>query len=110
MNLFGFCRNKKCLAYHKEVIHMFGYGTYDINKENEDIICPSCEFLLPIDTCGFLYCNYSYTGKKIENNKIESVEYHNTNKKKDAVDYFFKGENNENKSKWIELKITASPL
>ena len=111
MNLFGVCKNKKCAAYKKEVIYQFGYGTFDLFKENEEIVCPSCENLLPIiDTCAFLYCKYTYCGTKFENGKIEKVEYSNKNTKKDAVEYFDKGKDNENKSKWVELKITASKL
>ena len=110
MNLFGVCKNKKCAAFKKEVIYQFGYGTFDLINDYEKAVCPSCECLLPIDTCAFLYCKYSYFGKKFENDKIEKVEYSNMNTKNDAVDYFDKGENNENKSKWLELKITASKL
>ena len=110
MNLFGVCKNKKCAAYKKEVIYQFGYGTFDLFKDSEEIVCPSCECLLPIDTCAFLYCKYTYSGKKFENEKIEKVEYSNKNTKKDAIEYFDKGKDDENKSKWIELKITASKL
>ena len=110
MNLFGVCKNKKCAAYNKEVIYQFGYGTFDLINDFEKIVCPSCECLLPVDTCAFLYCKYNYKGKKFENDKIEKVEYSNKNTKKDAVEYFDRGNNNENKSKWLELKITASKL
>ena len=110
MNLLGICKNKKCVAYKQEVIYQFGYGTFDLINDIENIVCPSCECLFPIDTCAFLYCKYNYIGKKFENNKIERVEYFNKNTKKDAVEYFDKGKNNENKSKWLELKITASKL
>ena len=110
INLFGICKNKKCLAYRKEVIHRFGFGSFNLNDENDDVVCPVCECLLPIDTCGFLNCKYSYIGKKFENDKIEKVEYSNVNYKTDEIDYFLKGKNNENKSKWIELKIIASKI
>ena len=112
MNLFGICKNKKCLAYNKEVIHMFGYGTFDaINGDKENIICPSCEFpLISIDTCGFWKCKYFYKGKKFENNKLEEVNYSNINNSQDSIDYFNKGNDNENKSLWVELKITADKL
>ena len=89
---------------------MFGFGTLDIFDDNEDIVCPICESLLPVNTCGFLYCKYSYIGKKYEDGKIEEVEYNNENKKDNYLEYFDKGSNNENMSKWIELKITANEL
>ena len=112
MNLFGICKNKNCLAYNKEVIHMFGYGTFDvINGDKENIICPSCEFpLISIDTCGFWKCKYFYKGKKFEGNKLEEVNYSNINNSQDSIDYFNKGNDNENKSLWVELKITANKL
>lgn len=112
MNLFGICKNKKCLAYDKEVIHMFGYGTFDvINGDKENIICPSCEFpLISIDTCGFWKCKYFYKGTKFENKKLKEVNYSNINNSQDSIDYFNKGNDNENKSLWVELKITADKL
>lgn len=112
MNLHGICKNKKCLAFGKEVIYMFGYGTFDLfnSDDTSKIECPSCECFFPVETCSFLFCKYSYIGKKIENDKIEKVEYSNVNSKKDAVDYFYKGGNKENTSTWIQLKITASRL
>ena len=78
--------------------------------DNEDIVCPICAFHIIVNTCGFLYCKYSFIGKKYEDGKIKEVEYHNENKKDNYLDYFDKGSNNENISKWIELKITANKL
>ena len=73
--------------------------------------CPSCENpLRKLDTCGFMNCEYSYVGKKYENGKIEDVEYKNKTKNKDLIDYFNPGKNGENKSMWLELKITAKDL
>lgn len=32
MNLMGICENKNCLAYKKQIVHMFGFGiTYYTN-------------------------------------------------------------------------------
>ena len=32
MNLMGICENKNCLAYKKQIVHMFGFGiTYNTN-------------------------------------------------------------------------------
>ena len=48
--------------------------------------------------------------KKNENGKIEDIVYKNKTKDKDLIGYFYPGENGENKSIWLELKITAKEL
>ena len=113
MNLFGICKNKKCQAYKKEVIHPLGYGTFDLfSEEDEKIVCPCCDIKIDVETCGFLFCKYSYSGKKCENKKeiIDVNEMSFVNEKTDLLDYFDKGNNKENQSLWIELKITANKL
>jgi hypothetical protein len=116
INLFGICINKNCIAYKKEVSSPFGFGTFDLMKDLDPDSekcpkCPSCEIpLLKLETCGFMLCKYKYNGKKIENDKFDSVNYEKTISEPDKVDYFDAGKNGENKSLWIELKITAYPL
>ena len=117
INLFGHCINPKCDAHKKEVCHRFGYGTFDLMKDlNPDSSncpkCPACETpLLKLDTCGFMQCKYHYIGKKIENDKIVSVNYEKSISKGDEeIDYFSAGKDDENKNLWIELKITASKI
>ena len=113
MNLMGICENKNCLAYKKQVIHMFGFGRFDLinDMKKKPPICPSCEFpLIQVDTCAFCKCKYSYEGVKYENKQLKNVNYSNSNNKEDAVDYFDPGDKGENYSTWVELKITASKL
>ena len=113
MNLFGICENKNCLAFKKEVIHKFGFGTFDLinDMKYNPPVCPSCEFgLRDVTTCAFWQCKYSYVGVKYENKKLQDVNYSNSNSKKDEVDYFDPGENGENNSTWLELKITAKKI
>ena len=117
INLFGHCYNPKCDAHKLEVCHRFGYGTFDLikdfNPESPNCPkCPACETpLLKLDTCGFMQCKYHYIGKKVENDKIEKVNYEKTiSKGDDEIDYFSAGKDDENKSLWIELKITASKI
>ena len=45
LNLFGICENKNCLAFKKEVIHKFGFGTFDLinDMKYNPPVCPSCE-------------------------------------------------------------------
>ena len=110
INIFGVCDIKNCLAKGKQVIYNFGYGTFDLLHEKEDKIpvCPACENpLRKIDTCGFMNCEYNFIGKKYENGRIEDVEYKYQTQDKDIIDYFNPGKNGENKSMWLELKITA---
>jgi hypothetical protein len=73
--------------------------------------CPACEFpLREVTTCAFWQCKYSYVGTKFENKQLKDVNYSNSNSKKDEVDYFDPGENGENNSVWLELKITANKI
>lgn len=116
INFFGNCVNKKCIAYNKEVSSPFGFGTFDLMKDltpdNEKCPkCPSCEIpLLNLETCGFMLCKYKYDGKKIENDKVVPVHYEKTISEPHKLDYFDAGKKGENKSLWIELKISAYSL
>ena len=113
MNLLGICENKNCMAFKKEVIYKFGFGTFDLinDMENKPPECPACEFRLrKLTTCSFWQCKYSYVGVKYENKQLKDVNYSNSNSKKEQVDYFDPGKNGENNSVWLELKITANKL
>ncbi len=113
MNLLGICENKNCIAFKREVIYKFGFGTFDLinDMENKPPECPACEFRLrKLTTCAFWQCKYSYVGTKFENKQLKDVNYSNSNSKKDEVDYFAPGENGENNSLWVELKITANKI
>ena len=105
MNIYGICKAVRCKAYNKEVVYMFGYGTFNLFNDNINIVCPVCEKIIVINRCGFLNCKYSCVGKMVENSKVKVVESSNRNIKKDIIDYF------EIKNKiWIELKITVDRL
>ena len=117
INLFGPCKNNKCIAYNKEVCSIFGFGTFDFAKDLDPDSdkcpkCPVCECsLVKLETCGFKNCNYSYVGNKIDNNnKIIPVNYINRISEPNKLDYFQIGKNGEYKSIWIKLEITAKPL
>ena len=116
INFFGNCINKNCIAHNKEVCSPFGFGTFDLMKDfdskNEKCPkCPACEIpLLKLDTCGFMMCRYKYIGQKIENGKNVPVNYENSISDPDDLDYFDAGKNGENKSVWIDLKISAYSL
>ena len=73
--------------------------------------CPACEIpILKLETCGFMMCRYKYNGKKIENDKIVPVNYEKTISVPLNLDYFDAGKSGENKSLWIDLKISAYSL
>ena len=113
LNLFGICENKNCLAFKKEVIYKFGFGTFDLinDMKNNPPECPACEFRLrEVTTCAFWQCKYSYVGVKYDNKKLQDVNYSNSNSKEEEVDYFDPGENGKNNSTWLELKITAKEI
>lgn len=116
INLFGNCYNKNCQAYQKEVCHIFGFGTFDLIKDLDPQSskcpkCPACELpLLRLETCGFMNCKYSYIGSKFEDGTLKPINYNESISIPDTVDYFLAGDNGENKSLFVELKITASKL
>jgi hypothetical protein len=116
INFFGNCQNKNCIAHNKEVCSPFGFGTFDLMKDldpknDKCPKCPACEIpLLKLETCGFMMCRFKYNGQKIENGKIVPVNYENSISVPHKVDYFSAGKNGENKSVWIDLKISAYPL
>ena len=106
----GICENKNCLAYKKQIVHMYGFGSFDLinDMKNKPPVCPSCEFpLRQVDTCAFWQCKYSYEGVKYENEQLKNVNYSNINDKDNTVDYFDPGDKGENNVTWLKLKITA---
>ena len=115
LNLFGICKNEKCIAYHKKVCSIFGFGVFDLIKDLDEISekCPkwpSCENpLLKLETCVFKRCKYSYNGCKIEDKKLIYVNYNNSISEYDKLDYFAVSIG-VNKSVWVDLKIEANPL
>jgi hypothetical protein len=58
MNFFGICKDKRCIAYNKEIVYRFGYGTFNLFNDNGNIVCPACSKIISINSCGFLYCKY----------------------------------------------------
>ena len=90
MNILGICENKNCMAFKKEVIYKFRFGTFDLidDMKNNPPECPTCEFRLrEVSTCAFWQCKYSYVGVKYENKQLKDLNYSNSNSKKDEVDY-----------------------
>ena len=111
LNLFGNCYNKSCVAYEKEVVHRFGFGTFDVLNDvhtNKRPVCPECEIpFIPI-TAGFMNCSYKYIGEKVENGQIKNVDWSKTTYGRKHVDYLESKE--KNMSTWVSLKITASKI
>ena len=117
INIFGFCQNKGCQAYKKEVCSPFGFGTFDLiedlnSKSKKCPKCPACEcLLLEVESCGFMNCEYQYIGKKYENKKLIDVNFSKKTKGGyEAIDYIDPGKKGENKSMWVELLIKAKKL
>ena len=116
INLFGLCHNPKCELYKKQVCYNLGFGTFDLIKDldSDNPGCPKCPLckycLLSIDNCKFMFCNYSFKGKKYENNQILNVDYKNKVTNENKIDNFLAGQKGNYKTVWIDLKITASQL
>lgn len=117
INIFGFCQNKECQVYKKEVWSLFGYGTLDLIEDlnSKSKKCPKCAaykfLLLEVESYGFMNCEYHYIGKKNENKKLKDVNFSKKTKGGyGAIDYIDPGKKGENKSMWIELLIKAKKL
>ena len=115
LNLFGYCKNKNCIAYKKKVCSLFGFGKFDLIKDLDQDSencpkCPACESsLLKLETCGFMNCKYKYVGIKVVNEERITVNYENSIYIPDKLDYFDAGKDWGNFDMWIELKISADP-
>ena len=112
-----FVKIKNAKHIKKKFCSPFGFGTFDLIKDLEANNkkcpkCPACEYLLlKLESVGFLKCKYKYVGKKYEKGKIVEVNYSKkTRDTDDYLDYVDTGKKGENKSLWVELKISASKL
>ena len=109
LNLLGICDHPNCIAYKKEVIHKFGFGTYnvldDIYTEKRPV-CPFCEEMFISKTVGFMNCCYKLKGQKNENDIIQSVDWENETQ---GNIHYLKTDK-KNITAWISLEITTTKI
>ncbi|EAR89796.1 ubiquitin (macronuclear) [Tetrahymena thermophila SB210] len=75
LNIEAICRNSSCKYFKKQVIIKIGYIFVEIVADkSQKINCPGCSILPQVITCGFVNCQYSWFGLKIENGVERKVQ------------------------------------
>ena len=105
LNLFGLCKNSKCKAFDKEVIHKVGiiHKKYNLQENILNIKCPICKGIVVPKTCGFWDCEYQFEGNKIEEGKVKHVDTRCRETKGDNFEYYNPFENGS--ALWTDLNI-----
>ena len=67
INIYGFCKEKNCIAYNKEVVVPINKDYFDLLRQKHDLKCPKCNNIIIPNTVGFLQCEYKVKGKKLKN-------------------------------------------
>ena len=67
INIYGFCKEKNCIAYNKEVVVPINKNYFDLLRQKHDLKCPKCNNIIIPNTVGFLQCEYKVKGKKLKN-------------------------------------------
>ena len=116
LNIFGVCKNSKCEAYKKEVVHKVGILfafeppkiiKFDLKKEVLNIKCPMRDKIIKAKTCGFWKCEYQFSGITIEDGEQKEFDSNPKETKSDEFEYFDPYANGE--TKWVELIIYVLP-
>ena len=104
LNLFGICKNGKCIAHNKEVIFQVGINKkYNLQENVLNIKCPMCIGIIVPKTCGFWNCEYQFVGDKIEEGELKHVDTKSKETKDDDFEYFNPFENGS--ALWTNLTI-----
>ena len=56
INIYGFCKEKNCIAYNKEVVVPINKNYFDLLRQKHDLKCPKCNNIIIPNTVGFLQC------------------------------------------------------
>ena len=96
INIFGICKNEKCVNYNKKTISNFQKDSIDMIKEKPNIKCERCNEIIIPKTLGFYMCKYHIFGKKIKRGNIIPFDmgYRET-KDDEHYDYFDELENGQ---------------
>ncbi len=111
LNIFGICENDECKAHKKEVVYIPKDNNkehkFNLNDNIDQIICPICQTIIKVKTCGFWKCEYQFIGKKIEKGRL--IDYNSMPKetKNDKFEYFDPSDNGN--ILWKELIIYVIP-
>ena len=104
LNLFGICKNEKCIAYNKEVVFKVGINKkYNLQENVLNIKCPMCDGIIIPKTCGFWNCEYQFIGDKIEGGALKHVDTKCKETEGNNFEYFNPYENDS--VLWTDLTI-----
>ena len=104
LNLFGICKNGKCIAHNKEVVFQVGINKkYNLQENVLNIKCPMCIGIIVPKTCGFWNCEYQFEGDKIEEGELKHIDTKSKETKDDDFEYFNPYENDS--ALWTNLTI-----
>lgn len=116
LNLLGICKNKKCIAYKKEVIYTTlersqipeeGF-IFDMLESSNKIKCPMCNKIFLPNTCGFYKCEYQFIGEKLEDG--DEVHYDSQPKEAKEDNLLYYNPKKGKEAKWFKLKIYVLPI
>ena len=63
LNLIGYCQNKACEAYDRQVVISKKYGAFNMSKECIMSVCPMCkQKARDINNCGFDSSVFTFNG------------------------------------------------
>ena len=96
INIFGICKNEKCVNYNKKTISNFRKDSIDMIKEKPNIKCERCNEIIIPKTLGFYMCKYHIFGKKIKKGNIIPFDMgYREIKDSEHYDYFDELENGQ---------------
>jgi hypothetical protein len=111
LNLMGLCSYPKCAKFEKKVLIRRGFGTWDINKEILNVLCPICKVKIErshIYTFGMYQSKYVIEGTRKNGEHFMSEGECSNGKlitfEKERLHYF------GDFDRWAILKIKAEKL
>ena len=99
LNLFGICKNGKCIAHNKEVVFKVGINKkYNLQENVLNTKCPKCNRIIVPKTLGLLDCDYQFVRDKIEEGVLKYVDTKSKETKEKDFEYFNPYENDSSLS------------
>ena len=107
INIYGICKNKKCIAFNEEVIvPLHNKKRFDLIEEKYDLECPECSNIIMPKTVGFYLCNYKIKGVKYQDDKKISFEFEGQAPKRNCIQYFNPDKNGETTMVKLIIEVT----
>ena len=104
LNLEGTCVNGSCEACNKKVWIQKGFGTFSMEEEVCESVCPMCaKEVKGIKECGFFYCKYRIKGRKVDDTQVNITDSHN---EKTGFRKFLAGGEHSAQYKYLKIIVT----